>query len=116
MSRILGYCLTIHAADTWADFTIAARCCLTVSERAALAFAALSALDHDSAVSTAAAACGASGAPLPAFLRRMDDARDWASLASRNELKAYAAAAFDAMSRADQAAFFRRISEVELAA
>ena len=63
-----------------------------------------------------AASIGSAGAPLPPFLGGMDEARSWASYASRFELKAYALASFEAMSAKDQAAFFQHISEMEVAA
>ena len=65
---------------------------------------------------TAAASIGAAGAPLPPFLCGMDEARAWASFATSSEVKAYALAAFEAMRPKDQAAFFRLISEMEVAA
>jgi hypothetical protein len=48
---------------------------------------------------------GGAGAPVPAFLSVMDDARTWATFASRGELKAYCLASFEAMGPRDQAAF-----------
>ncbi|TJZ91613.1 hypothetical protein FA743_10985 [Paracoccus gahaiensis] len=45
------------------------------------------------------------GGPLPAFGGVMATARDWASWATRAELKAYCFATFEAMNAQDQAAF-----------
>ncbi len=87
MSRMLGYCLTLPTAEAWSDFATVAVAQLTPPERAALAFAALNSLSPDDAEMTAAASIGSAGAPLPAFLGGMDDARFWASCASRSELK-----------------------------
>ena len=116
MSRVLGYCLALGEADSWADFSALAAVRLSDAERLSLAFAALCSLDPDTRETVAGASLGASGDPMPAFLGGMNDARDWARFASRNELKAYALAAFDAMSAQDQGAFFQHISEVEIAA
>lgn len=116
MSRMLGFALTLGTGAGWADFSTLARLRMTETERGALAYATLSALDRDKAEAIVAEFMGAAGEPLPAFLGGMDDARDWASLAARPELKAYALAAFEAMSARDQAAFFRHISEMEIAA
>jgi predicted outer membrane lipoprotein len=115
-SKMLGYCLASGRPATWTLFTKFAALALTDEERAALAFAALNSLSLEHAEMASAASLRAAGAPLPPFLGGMDDARFWASCASRSELKAYAAAAYEAMTPADQAAFFRHISEVEVAA
>ena len=113
---MLGYVLTIGTAKAWLDFSrvIAAR--LEDREITGLAFAALTALDPNIRHDTAKAALRAAGAPLPAFLGGMDDARWWASVASSAELKSHALAAFEAMSPSDQAAFYRHISEMDIAA
>ncbi|MEM8823159.1 MAG: hypothetical protein AAGF30_06075 [Pseudomonadota bacterium] len=116
MSRMLGYCLTVDAPDTWADFSFVASIRLSQTERAGLAFSALNSLRSNHAKMTAAASIGAAGQPLPAFLGGIDEARFWASCANRSELKAYALAAFEAMSPRDKAAFFKHINEMEVAA
>ena len=116
MSRTLGYCLTLGSFDAWSKFTTVAALRLTDTERAALAYAALKSLSPDHAELTAATVLESEGMPLPAFLGGMDEARSWATCASRNELKAYALAAFEEMTSSDQAAFFRHISEMEIAA
>ncbi|WOI55141.1 hypothetical protein [Palleronia sp. LCG004] len=82
---------------------------LTRRDRIALAFAALSSLDADDAQATAKALIGSAGSPLPPFLAPMDDARFWASVANRWELKAYALASFEAMRPRDQAAFLAHV-------
>jgi hypothetical protein len=64
----------------------------------------------------AAASIGSAGYPLPAFLGCMDESRWWASCASRSELKAFALASLEAMTAQDRAAFFKHISELEVAA
>jgi len=113
---MLGYTLVLGTSKAWLAFSrvIAAR--LEDREIAGLAFAALTALDPNIRHDTAKAALRAAGAPLPTFLGGMDEARWWASVASSAELKTHALAAFEAMSPRDQAAFFRHISEVEIAA
>ena len=116
MSRALGYALTLGDPVAWGGFSALCRARLTVIERASLAVAALRSLPDDFALDTSAAALGATSAPLPAFLGGMEDARSWASWASPSELKAYALACFEAMPPKDQAAFFRHISTVEVAA
>lgn len=116
MSRMLGYTLMLGGFDAWSGFSTVAAVHLDASERGAMAFAALRSLPSKQAEITAATALGSAGGPLPSFLGGMDDARFWASLANRLELKAYALAAFEAMGRDDQAAFFQHISELEISA
>lgn len=116
MSRMLGFCLTLGTADTWSDFSFVASVRLEESERAALAYAALRSLDASNAEIVAAGVMGASGTPLPSFLGGMDEARSWAAFASPHDLKTHALAAFEAMTAKDQAAFFRHISALEVAA
>lgn len=116
MSRMLGYCLTVEAPTAWHGFSFVAAARLSRFERVSLAFAALNAVDADDAEMTAAAVIGSAGDPLPCFLGGMEDARIWASWASRSELKAYALACFEAMTPKDQAAFFRHIGSVEVKA
>lgn len=116
MSRMLGYTLTMGEPEAWGGFSTVCRARLTVCERAGMAVAALRSLPDDYALDTAAAAIGSMGDPLPPFLGGMDDARWWASYATRQELKAYALACFEAMTSQDQAAFFRHISNIEVAA
>ncbi|QFU07294.1 hypothetical protein PARPLA_01183 [Rhodobacteraceae bacterium THAF1] len=77
--------------------------------RVAMAWASLKSLDGDDAVATAESVLGGAGSPLPPFLSPMNDARWWASLANRAELKAYTLAAFQAMRPVDQAAFLDHV-------
>lgn len=116
MSKMLGYCLVLGTPEAWGDFSVVCRTRLSINERAGLAVAALRSLPDVLSQDTAAAALGANGDPLPPFLGGMDDARHWASLASANELKAYALACFEAMEPRAQAAFFHHISTIEVAA
>ncbi|WP_224815669.1 hypothetical protein [Hasllibacter sp. MH4015] len=112
---MLGYSLMVGSFDAWAAFSIVAAARLSEAERLSLAFSALRSLNPDQAQAAAAAAIGSAGGPLPAFLGEMDEARQWAVRASRDERKAFALASFEAMSRKDQAAFFQHISEMEVA-
>jgi hypothetical protein len=113
---MLRHTLVLRDEAAWAGFTIVAIARLTAPERAALAYAALNSLRRDDAATVAAASIAPAGDPMPAFLGGMGDARHWASYASRSEIKANALAAYEAMGQADQAAFYRHISEMELAA
>lgn len=116
IAKMIGYCLTMGTSDGWVGFSVVARIRLTEPERAALAYAALNSLPPEQATMTAAASIGGSGAPLPTFLGGVEEARCWAAFATRNDLRAYALAAFEAMEVRDKAAFFRCISEIEVAA
>lgn len=116
MSRMLGYTLHIGTPEAWQGFRRVAQVRMTEAERVMLAFFMLESLPSDNAELAAAAVIGCAGSPLPAFLGGMDDARTWAAWASRNELKSYALAAFEAMSAKDQAAFFQHIRAIEVAA
>jgi hypothetical protein len=113
-SKMLGYCLTLGTARAWSGFSAVAATRMTEEERVALAFAALQSLPPQLAELAARAALQAAGAPVPAFLNEMSTARTWANAATTAELKAYTLAGFEAMSAADQAAFFKHISEVEI--
>ncbi|SLN70905.1 hypothetical protein [Roseisalinus antarcticus] len=117
MARVIGYTLTLGDADAWAGFTTVARVRLTIEERAALAWAALRALDTpEQAEMVADAVLAVAGYPLSTFLNPMEDARWWASFASLKERKAYALAAYEALPFREQMAFRNHISEVEIAA
>ena len=117
MARVIGYTLTLSNADAWAGFTTVARARLTSEERAALAWAALRALDTpEQAELVAETVLTFAGSPLPTFLSQMQDARWWASFASLKERKAYARAAYESLPFHDQIAFRNHISEVEIAA
>lgn len=113
---MLGYCLAIGTEEAWAGFRFVAMARLEEVEAAQLAYFTLSSLHPENIAKIAKLAIGSAGSPAPAFLGGMEDARTWAAWASRDELKAYALAAFEAMSPRDQAAFFHHISNVEIAA
>ncbi|SLN20108.1 hypothetical protein ROJ8625_00715 [Roseivivax jejudonensis] len=116
VTKMLGYTLTLGDYEDWARFSdfLAARASDEV--RAALAWAALRSLEEPLAEAVAATVLGSSDGPLPAFLDPMSDARFWASVASRRELKAYASAAFEALCIRDQSAFLDHFGEGRAAA
>ncbi|WP_208353358.1 hypothetical protein [Pseudaestuariivita rosea] len=117
MSRVLGYCLTTGDFEGWTAFAALAMARLTVEERAALAWAALQSLDTpEQAELVTEAVLTPAGDPLPTFLNPMQDARWWAEMATNTERKAYALAAYEALPFADQMAFRRHITEIEIAA
>ena len=81
LASMLGYSLSLGTFEAWTAFSAIAAVTLSAKERAALAFAALKALDPQHAEITAAAALGSAGTPLPAFMGGMDEARQWATYA-----------------------------------
>ena len=99
--------------EEWHNAAFVLHVRLTPKELIGLAFAALRALDPEPREMTFEAAhwgeVTGAGVPLPPFLNAMDDARWWASHASRRERKAYCLAAFEAMPPADQSAFLRHV-------
>ena len=107
MSRVLGYVLTAGTPDAWRGFAVVAMARLSTSELACLAKAALIALPDDVADLVWSQR---TGAPLPTFMSLMDDARYWASNASRREKKAYWLAIWDEMAASDQADAFKYIT------
>jgi hypothetical protein len=109
VARMLGYVLTL-GGDSWFGLRVILRSRLTVVERVALAYQALTALDEEDALEVAKTVFGEAGDPLPAFLAPLADARQWAGYASREELKAYALASFEAMSDRDRSRFLGHIA------
>lgn len=116
VARMLGDTLTLGNEAAWQGFSFVACARLTKAERERLAFASLQTLEPDQAGLIAEKVICHAGYPLPAFLAPMDDARWWASLASRAERKAYALASYEALSSEDQAAFRAYIAEQEVIA
>lgn len=109
VARTLGYALTLHDGPAWAAFTAIAAATLQVDERAAMAGAALLSLEPEEAEGVARHCLGGAGYPAPSFLAPLPDAGIWAAAASRAELKAYLACAYEALGPRDQAAFRRHI-------
>lgn len=116
MSRLLGCCLTLGEAAAWDTFSSAAFVWLSPDECGALTSAAIRSLQEDRAIEECAQALEASDYLMPPFLGGMTDARLWASLSTVAELKAYAAAAFEALPPKEQSSFFRFINEIEVPA
>jgi hypothetical protein len=87
---------------------------LSLQERIGLAYAALSSLSREEAEQVAATVVNPAGSPLPSVFNAMQDARHWASMASRDELKAHALAAYEQLNKADQMSFQRHVFEVAL--
>ncbi|KKL88532.1 hypothetical protein LCGC14_1923740 [marine sediment metagenome] len=116
VSRMIGYTLTL--GDTDAFFALSDLLSLRLSdfERAGLAYAALMALSPEHRELAVQAAYSGADTPCPTLLHPMAEARAWASIASRSELKAHALAAFERMPADEQAAFFQHIREIEVAA
>ena len=96
-ARMLGYALTLGDSLGWQGFRKVISARLTETERAGLAFAALSSLPEDSAASVIEASMGGAGMPLPPLIEPMGDADFWADMASAHELEAYCWAAFQRM-------------------
>ena len=104
--RMLGYALTLGDLDGWDGLSAVLAARLDPKERAALAFAALKALDPETAQMTAEAALDkGAGSPLPPLIDPVDEAAFWADVADTEELDAYAVAIFNAMSGPKQRAF-----------
>ncbi|MBT9385636.1 hypothetical protein KM176_17325 [Pseudooceanicola sp. CBS1P-1] len=111
-TRMLGYALTLGSPDAWQGVITVWAARLDFTELAGVAFAALRALPSDTREAAARAALfdhEEAGMPLSPLGAIMGDARWWASIAARPELKAYALAAFEAMSPQDRAAFLSHI-------
>ncbi len=106
LESALGAALRAHPClDTWAEAGAAFASRLAPDEHAALAWAALRALPEDVAVSVVGTALPAAGPPLPPWSDPQEDAAHWAQLASREERRAYATAAFRRLERGDRRAF-----------
>lgn len=50
------------------------------------------------------------GPPPPSFMSPLSDARAWADMACRDELRAYCLAAFEGMDQGDQARFLDHVT------
>ncbi|WP_300019417.1 hypothetical protein [uncultured Roseobacter sp.] len=116
MARVVGYALAVGSSEAGLKLSGIAAIRLDARERGGLAYAALTSLSEDDARAVAETALTAAGSPLHPLLTPMNDARWWASIASRAECKAYALAAYEALPPAEQMAFRNHISEVEISA
>lgn len=105
-AHALGCVLEANSPNLWEGFALILKARLTEGERGLLAYSALRSLDPvPRELAFNAAHWGAldfsDGAPVPL----MRAARSWADHASEDELKAFAAAAYQAMSRTAQVHF-----------
>jgi len=107
-----GNCLVLDEPEAWLRSLPALKRRLEPRELASIAFAALRALDPELREDTVRAALFdvSAGYPLPCFTSPLSDARWWAGNASRDELKAYSLAAFEAMQPRDQSAFLSHVA------
>ncbi len=113
----LGAALVLgRDADVWAALGAIWRHRLTEAERAAVAWAALRSLPPDTRAAILRALDPEAGPPLPPIQPPMAAARWWAGMANRAELRAYAAAAFEAMPPADRRRFLDWASQPEAVA
>lgn len=104
-AKLLACALTLDTEAAWNSASAVWALRLTKGERAAIALAALDALDSESAAKIMEIAMGGQGMPLPAFLDPADNAAWWADLATLPELRAYCRAAFLAMPYRERRAF-----------
>jgi len=109
-ARMLGYALTMGDSLGWQGFRKVISARLTETERAGLAFAALSSLPEESALKVVEAVLEGAGMPLPPLLDPMGEADLWADMANPAELDAYCWAAFRRMRPHRQHAFLDFIS------
>ena len=81
------------------------------AERATTLCLAIRACEPSDACEIMAAALTdlSAGMPIAPLYNPMNEARSWAEMATRDELKAYALACFKRLSDADQAAFLRHV-------
>jgi len=108
---LLEYTLRLGDPAAWLGFAFVAAARLDRGACADLAHAALLALPPCRAVAVAGSALRSAGLPLPPFLGGMSEARLWAEAATREELKAVALAAFEAMSLEERVAFRAYVAE-----
>jgi hypothetical protein len=116
VARSICYALTLETPDAWQGLPVILRARLDERERGMMAYMSLRSMDADNAAKVAEAVLGNAGSPLPTLISSMDDARFWASLAARQELKAFALAAFEMMGQRDQIAFLDHVTERQVAA
>ena len=105
-ARALGYTLHLGDLDAFHGLSVILRSKLSPEERWWLAWAVLRVCDDGEAEAVAEAVLGpaqGAGAPQPPFLDVVDDAAWWSSIASIEELRAYAVAAAHAMSAVERA-------------
>jgi hypothetical protein len=105
-ARALGFILEADLPDLWEGFAVVLKARLTEGERGLLAYSALRSLDPEPReLAFSAAHWGALDLGDEAPVPLMRAARAWASDAGEDELKAFAAAAYEAMSPTAQVHF-----------
>lgn len=114
VARALGYALETGEPAEWQTAVDAMRASLSPLQVAMLAGCAARCLSPESAAAVCAGAmedAPRAGLPIVSWPERLrEDARFWASLASRDELRAYASAILREMTDADRAAVARAAS------
>ena len=104
-ARMLGFALVFGEGAGWLAFSAVIHARLSRTERAALAASALIAVDDEDLEPTLDAALGGAGEPMPWLVSPLDEASTWAAIASNEERRSYALAAFSAMPPGDQREF-----------
>lgn len=108
-TRILGYCLTLNAPDTWLGATAIWKKCLTMAEIVGLAYSVMSGLPREIAVIVTESALEGAGQPHAPLLGFVDQAIFWADMAEPKELEAYCLASFAQMKPRRQKAFLEYV-------
>jgi len=103
--QTFSYGLDFHNSEAWHTFSDALRAGTDREQRMALAIASLAACDHEDAATIVHEMFA--GPPPPPFMSAVADASYWSDLASRDELRVYAAAIFKRLARADRRQFLR---------
>lgn len=110
IERALGYSLTLGDFEAWTKFSLLASVRLAAAERAALAWAALTALEPDQAESVALGVLQRAGPPHVPFDAPLAEARAWATYASEEERKAYLLACWESLPHDRQMAFLKMLT------
>lgn len=108
VARAWAHTLHLGNRAAYQGQAVILRAKLTPDERLRVAWAGLLACDDDEGARIARAVLGPSqgaGPPLAPFADVLDDARWWAGIASREELRTYVLAGFHALDPRDQADF-----------
>jgi hypothetical protein len=113
IARAIGCALVLGERQSWLNLTLLLRASLTASERAALAFAAMTSLDTNQRVMVAESTIKdrSIGAPLPTFLEVHEDAKWWASCATEQEREVYLLACWNSLSNSRQQSFKHYINK-----
>lgn len=109
VAKATAFAICLNHFDAWTGLAIVFRSRLHPKELAALAWAALRALDAADVKKLIAAVSGGAGIPLPPLFDPVEDAAWWASVASNEELTAYCLASFRRMPAAEQRAIIEHV-------